>query len=209
MRTGLWIATLACPLLLTSGTAVPAEAARPDLGHTARLALAVLSGKHATLSVTSPAFRNGGEIPDDNTQYGKNIFPGLTWTGGPAGTRSYVVFIQGESYGDGPTTIQFTLFNVPAGTKTLKAGMTTPPAGAVYGPNVHGANKPYAGPHTHTGDRHGYHLEVFALDASLQLPPTANFDALMSAMAGHVLASGELVAYTAKPADAVYKPNGG
>jgi para-nitrobenzyl esterase len=209
MRSRLWIAALTGSLCLVGGRAALAQQTpRTDLGHTPRLALTVLKAQtHAILTVTSPAFKNGGEIPDENTQYGKNIFPGLAWIAGPAGTRSYVIFIQGESYGSGPTTIQFTLFNVPATITTLTAGMTSPPVGAVYGPNVHGANKPYAGPHTHTGDRHGYHIEVFALDTLLQLPAPVSFDALMSAMSGHVLASGELVAYTAKPADAVYKPN--
>jgi para-nitrobenzyl esterase len=207
MRIHLWIATLGT--LCAGGAAtVLAQAPSSDLGHTPKLALAVLQAeKRGALTVTSPAFKHGGEIPEENTQYGKNIFPGLAWTAGPTGTRSYMVMIQGEGYGTGPTTIQFTLFNVPAAVTTLSAGMTAPPAGAVYGSNVHGANKPYAGPHTHTGDRHGYHLEVFALDAVLQVPPTVGFDGLMKAMTGHVLASGDLVAYTAKPEGAVYKPN--
>ena len=210
MRIQLWIAALAGSLCL-EGVALAQEAQGTqgaNLGHTPKLALAVLQAeKHGTLTVTSPAFKNGGEIPEANTQYGKNIFPGLAWTAGPAGSRSYVVMIQGEAYGAGPTTIQFSLFNIPAAVTTLSAGMSSPPAGAVYGPNVHGANKPYAGPHTHTGDRHGYHIEVFALDTQLQVPATVNFDGLMAAMRGHVLASGDLICYTAKPEGAVYKPN--
>jgi len=207
MRIQLWIAALTGSLSL-EGMALAQQAQRSDLGHTPKLALTVLQAeKHGKLTVTSPAFKDGGEIPEENTQYGKNIFPGVAWTAGPAGTRSYVVMIQGDAYGSGPTTIQFTLFNVPAAVTALSAGMSTPPAGAVYGSNVHGANKPYAGPHTHTGDRHGYHIEVFALDTVLQVPSTVGFDGLMTAMGGHVLASGDLVCYTAKPEGAVYKPN--
>jgi para-nitrobenzyl esterase len=208
-RTQLWVAVSTS--LCLGGAALAQQApASGDLGHTPKLALEVLQAeKHGTLTVSSPAFKNGGEIPEENTQYGKNIFPGFAWTRGPAGTRSYVLMIQGESYGNGPTTIQFSVFNVPAAVTALSAGMTDPPAGAVYGPNVHGANKPYAGPHTHTGDRHGYHVEVFALDTVLSVPPTVNFTGLMAAMSGHVLATGDLVCYTAKPEGEVYKPNKG
>ena len=212
MKTRPWIGPLAASVCLASAAAPAAEPSAPrvDFGHTAKLALALLQPRTAAaLHVTSPSFKQDGEIPNDNTQYGKNIFPGLAWNAGPAGTRSYVVFIQGDSYDGGPTTIQFTLFNVPAAVTRLAVGMENPPAGSVYGPNVHGANKPYAGPHTHTGDRHGYHIEVFALDTALQVPPTASFDTLMAAMTGHVLASGELVAYTAKPEGVEYSPNRG
>jgi len=205
--TAVWMAWLS----LGGGPAAHAQpTARPDLGHTPQLAVTLLQRPTlARLTVTSPAFKNDGDIPNDNTQYGQNLFPGLAWTGTPAGVQSYVVLIQGASYGGGPTSIQFTLFNIPASVTRLDAGMTAPPVGSAYGPNVHGANKPYAGPHTHTGDRHAYHFQVLALDTRLELPPTASFDALVAAMRGHVLASGELVAYTAKPAGAVYKPSKG
>jgi para-nitrobenzyl esterase len=79
----------------------------------------------------------------------------------------------------------------------LAAGMTTPPTGASYGPNVHGLNQPYAGPHTHTAAKHAYHLQVFALDTGLQLESTVSFDTLVAAMTGHVLASGEVLGFAA------------
>jgi hypothetical protein len=56
----------------------------PALGHTAGLAIKILTPAMAgKLTVTSPAFSDGGEIPYENTQYRGNIFPGLTWTAGP------------------------------------------------------------------------------------------------------------------------------
>ena len=33
----------------------------------------------ATLTVTTPAFSSGGDIPFENTQYRGNVFPGLAW----------------------------------------------------------------------------------------------------------------------------------
>jgi para-nitrobenzyl esterase len=176
-----------------------------NLGHATELVVKALPPSTKTkLTVTSPAFKEGADIPYENTQYRGNIFPGLTWTPGPAGTRSYVVIVQGTGLtprpggGEGATSIHLTLFNVSAKTTSLQAGMKTPPAGATYGENIHGINEAYAGPHTHTSNPNGYHYQVFALDASLDLPPATSFNALVDAMSGHVLASGELMGLSAK-----------
>ena len=47
----------------------------------------------ATLTVSTPAFSNNGDIPYENTQYRGNVFPGLTWSAGPSGTKSYAVIM--------------------------------------------------------------------------------------------------------------------
>ena len=58
----------------------------------------------------------------------------------------------------------------------------------------------YMGPKPPAGQTHPYHFEVFALDKSLDLDPaSADRNAVVAAMAGHVLAEGEIVAtYTGK-----------
>lgn len=53
----------------------------------------------APLVVTTPAFKPGGDIPFENTQYRSNIFPGLSWTAGPAATKAYVVILQDTDSG--------------------------------------------------------------------------------------------------------------
>jgi hypothetical protein len=79
------------------------------------------------------------------------------------------------------------------------------PAGASYGPNVHGLGERYAGPHPHTSVPQPYHFQVFALDTRLAgAGPRSPFDKLMAAMKGHVLASGDLVGMFAKPAGEDY-----
>ncbi|MHB8287244.1 MAG: YbhB/YbcL family Raf kinase inhibitor-like protein, partial [Caulobacteraceae bacterium] len=177
----------------------------PALGHTPQLAVKALPSRDgARLQVASPDLPSGGDIQRDNTQYGANRFPGASWASGPKGTRSYVVLIQGrDQAGDigGPTSIHLTLYNIPAGITRLPEGMTAPPLGAVYGPNVHGLHAPYAGPHTHTAARHEYHLQVLALDTLIPTGGDPSYEALSRAMAGHVLASGDLVGYAAKPTD--------
>lgn len=185
-----------------------AQAMPTTIGHDAQLLITAVPARgKAALSVTSPAFAAGADIPLASTQYGDNQFPGLAWTRGPKGTRSYVVVIQGMLGKDGAlearTSIHFVAYDIPAGTTSLTQGMTTLPAGAAYGPNVHGPAAAYAGPHTHDASRHPYHAQVFALDSALDARAGASFAALRAAMAGHVLASGELVGFAAKPASAL------
>ena len=167
-------------------------------GHATQLARAAVPAKSPTaLKVTSPAFKDGGKIPLENTQYGANLFPGLTWNKGPHGTKSYVVVVQGDPVAGSATSIHLTLFNIPSNTTKLSAMMKDTPKGATYGPNVHGLNQAYAGPHPHTGAQQSYHLQVFALDTTLEANSKLDFPALESGMKDHVLASGELVGVAA------------
>ena len=148
----------------------------------------------AKLTVTSPAFTPGGDIPFENTQYKGNVFPGLAWTAGPAETKSYVVIMQDtDAMVRGAPILHWTMLNIPATVKQLDAAMTAPPAGAQYGPNFRGANQAYMGPRTPPGPKHRYHFQVFALDTELPQDAGANYAALTAAMKDHVLASGEVI----------------
>jgi para-nitrobenzyl esterase len=148
----------------------------------------------AKLTVTSPAFKTGADIPFENTQYKGNIFPGLSWTKGPAATKSYTVIMQdGDAMRNGAPIFHWSLMNVPAAVTKLDAAMAAPPAGAEYGPNIRGLAQAYMGPRTPAGPKHRYHLQLFALDIVLPHEAGASYDALTAAMKGHVLASGELI----------------
>lgn len=162
----------------------------------AGLAMANLPAKSsAKLTVTSPAFAPGADIPYENTQYKGNTFPGLSWSAGPAGTKSYAIIMQDADGAarDGLPYLHWTVFNIASTTTKLDAGMNAVPTGAQYGQNYRGTNQPYLGPRTPAGPKHRYHFQVFALDETITLEPTANYAALVAAMKGHVLASGELI----------------
>jgi para-nitrobenzyl esterase len=189
-------ATAAAALAVVLGFAVSSAGAAdaPSPG-AAQLALANVPAKGtARLTVESPAFRNGGDIPFENTQYRGNIFPGLSWSQGPSGTRSYVIIMQDpdSSSGDMPI-LHWTMFNIPASVTKLDSAMTEPPAGSSYGPNIRGLNHAYMGPHTPPGPKHHYHLQVFALDTALAPNAGDSYAALTQSMQGHVLVDGELV----------------
>jgi para-nitrobenzyl esterase len=187
--------TTLCTVLLLAPVVALAQAPPPENeAGIGQLALSNIPAKGgAKLTVTSPAFKQMGDIPFENTQYRGNRFPGLEWTAGPSGTRSYVVIMQDtDAMVRNAPILHWTMVNIPATTTKLDAGMSAPPAGASYGPNIRGANQAYMGPRTPAGPKHRYHLQVFALDTTV---PTDNltYDALTAAMKDHVLASGEVI----------------
>ena len=190
------------PLLMTSlialvgatGASAQQPPAETEVG-ASKLALVNVPAKgNAKLTVSTPAFKPGGDIPFENTQYRGNVFPGLSWTAGPAGTKSYVIIMQdADAMRAEMPILHWTMVNIPATITKLDPGMTGPPAGAQNGPNIRGADHPYMGPRTPAGPKHRYHLQVFALDTTLPDDARATYDALLAAMKGHVLASGEVI----------------
>jgi para-nitrobenzyl esterase len=161
----------------------------------AQLVLVTIPAKGGTkLSVSTPAFGQMGDIPFENTQYKGNVFPGLVWTGAPKATKSFAVVMQdADAMRNGAPIFHWSMVNIPAGVTKLDAGMSAPPAGAAYGPNIRGATQPYMGPRTPAGPKHRYHLQVFALDTQLDAGALPTFEALTAAMKDHVIASGEVI----------------
>lgn len=190
-RISAWIvaaALVAAPMAVLAQPPAPPPAA-PGL------ALTNFPAKAAKpLGVSSPAFKQDGDIPFENTQYRGNVFPGLGWTKGPYGTKSFVVIMQDVDvkFRGGPL-LHWSMYDIPGGLTKLAAGMTAPPAGASFGPNVRGPNNAYMGPRTPPGPKHHYHFQVFALDQTIPADPALGYDTLAAAMTGHVLASGELI----------------
>jgi para-nitrobenzyl esterase len=156
----------------------------------------------ATLLVTSPSFAAGAEIPFASTQYGLNRFPGLSWSKGPVGTRSYVAVVQGvhgKDASDFGTSLHLVVYNISGEITALPIGMEIAPSGSAYGPNVHGPASSYVGPHPHEPGPHPYHAEIFALDTVLSIEKGVTLDGLKQAMSGHVLASGDLAGIVSRP----------
>jgi Raf kinase inhibitor-like YbhB/YbcL family protein len=181
------IASIIAALALAA-TAGPAMAAS-----TAGLAINDPGLKGAkTLKVTSPKIPSGGAIPDKYSSYGESVSPPLNWGKGPYGTRSFVLVLEDP---DAPMATPFAhwvVWNIPAGVDHADEGAA--PAGAQEGKLMYVNKTGYFGPRPPEGPAHHYHFQVFALDRPLELKTGADRDAVVVAMKGHVLASGELVA---------------
>jgi Raf kinase inhibitor-like YbhB/YbcL family protein len=151
--------------------------------------------------VTSPAFPDGGEIPQKYSFYGTNVSPqfdfhwfnGMTATEQPATVQTFAIIFRDmeNSTARGPVdTLHWSVFNIPATLKSLPEGLKAgeQPDGTRPGPGIRGgANGSYFGPGAGAGPFHHYMFEFFALDTKLDLPSTATRDQLLTAMEGHVV----------------------
>lgn len=152
----------------------------------------------ATLTVSSSAFKDGQPIPEEYTAYGKGRSVPLSWSSLPSGTRSIAV-VMDDPDAKGPRPfVHWLIYNIPAETKSLDAGLPTKPRldtpkGALQGSNSTKATG-YFGPRPPRGDPpHHYQVKVYALDEALKIDPGADEDALLEAMKGHILGQGQVV----------------
>ena len=155
----------------------------------------------ATITVDSPALKSNRPVPRDYTADGRNISPPLTWSNVPAGTKQLAVVCEDPDAGNPPPFVHWVIYNIPPTAAGLPENVPFEPdapmpasiAGAIQG--VSGFRRPiYRGPAPPPGKTHHYHFVVYALDASLDLKPGLTRADLLSAIQGHVIGHGELVA---------------
>ncbi len=154
------------------------------------------------LSVTSPAWPDGGEVPMKNAGRGENKSPEFEfhWTAGnnpvaaPEGLQSYAVIFHDIENSTNKTTVDtlhWSAFNIPGNAKGLPEGLGSGdlPDGTRNGPGIAaGRGAPaYFGPGAGPGPFHHYVFEFYALDTKLNLPANTTRDELMKAMDGHVI----------------------
>ena len=66
-----------------------------------------------TLSITSPAFKNGSPIPAVYTCISKDVSPALAWSGPPSATKSFAL-IMDDPDAPGGTWVHWVIYNIPA-----------------------------------------------------------------------------------------------
>ena len=142
-----------------------------------------------SISITSPAFESGGDIPAKFTCNGANGNPPLHISGVPKETKSLVLIVDDPDAPRGLFTHWIT-WNIDP--KTTEVAENSAPASAIQGMNDFGKRN-YGGPCPPSGT-HRYFFKIFALGTKLELKPNARRAELDTAMHGHVLAQGELMA---------------
>ena len=149
------------------------------------------------LKLSSPAFADGGRIPNEYTCEGADVSPALEWSGVPDGTESLVLIVDDPDAPDPKhpkmTYVHWVLYDIPAAATGLARAISPKalPAGTREGTNDW-KRKGYGGPCPPIG-RHRYFHKLYALDVELGelKPPTK--DSVVTAMKGHVLAEAQLV----------------
>ncbi len=140
------------------------------------------------ISLSSVAFRAGEKIPEKFTCKGANVNPPLQFPGVPGEARSLVLVVEDPDAPSGLFT-HWMVWNIDPTTRQIAEASS--PADAVRGTNDFGKIG-YAGPCPPSGT-HRYFFRIFALDQKLDLKSGAKRKDLDKAMAGHILARGELM----------------
>jgi len=145
--------------------------------------MAVVATK--TLTVKSPAFANNDLIPVKYTCEGSNINPEINIRDIPQDAKSLALILDDPDAAKG-TFDHWVMWNIP-----VKEKIEENSAPGAQGKNGKNENK-YAGPCPPSGTHH-YHFRIYALDTKLDLPLITDKKALLKAMEGHILSSGELI----------------
>jgi len=152
-------------------------------------------GNVQVMTLTTPAWADGGQIPAKYTQADTDISPALSWSSVPDGTVSFVLIVHDvdAAIGNGTDDIlHWMLWNIPAAVTSLHEhapSMAQLPDGtrqiSATGPYYRGPGAPASGP------AHHYVFELFALDTMLDVPavgasPPSTRAAVVAGMAGHI-----------------------
>lgn len=136
---------------------------------------------------------------------GEDRSPALSWSGAPAGTRSYAVTLYDPDAPTGSGFWHWAVYNIPASVTSLEADAGNPDAGLLPEGAITLANEMrlerYLGAAPPSGHgEHRYYFTVTALDVdSLDLPDGSTPAVLGFNFLGHVLARGSLVGTSVTP----------
>jgi Raf kinase inhibitor-like YbhB/YbcL family protein len=139
----------------------------------------------------SPAFQNGGAIPERYARDGANLSPPLRWTDPPAQTKSFMLVMEDP---DAPRGVfrHWAIHGINPQQTELREGIGMD--GRRQAVNDFG-RPGYDGPQPPRGHGvHHYHFKLWALDvANLDAPPDASVEQTSNAARPHVVGQAELV----------------
>jgi Raf kinase inhibitor-like YbhB/YbcL family protein len=154
------------------------------------------NGVPMTLTIESPNFRQGEDIPAQFTCSGANTSPAISWGTVPPSTKSLVLLVTDLDSRFRPY-VHWILYNLPPEPNSIPEGLPrneSLPSGAKQGTNSD-PRIGYAGPCPPGHSPHRYVFTLYAMDTVLNVPSPPNKDQLTKAMQGHILAAGQLTGH--------------
>jgi Raf kinase inhibitor-like YbhB/YbcL family protein len=170
-------------------------------------------GTFEALHLASPAFANGGRMPERFTADGEGVSPPLFWTGVPDGTERLALIVEDPDAPAPQPLVHALIWNLPPQEGELKEGaIRADGARGVSGSDV-GRNSYLAEgwlpPDPPTGHgAHHYAFQLFALAPGPDVPDTPGRGAMLAAMAGRVLAAGLLTGTYSRGEETMVGPVG-
>jgi Raf kinase inhibitor-like YbhB/YbcL family protein len=141
----------------------------------------------ASMTLVSPAFRDGGTIPARFTCSGEGVSPPLRFWKVPVAAQELELLVEDPDAG---RFVHWTLLGIPPTIHHIAED--EPPAGTVQTENGFG-KKAWGGPCPPEGKGpHRYVFALYATDAPLNLDEGATPDEVRSAIAKHAIATGRL-----------------
>lgn len=151
----------------------------------------------STMTIRSPAFADGAEIPIHHTCEGADTSPALEWSGVPAQAKSLALVADDPDAPDPKaprmTWVHWVLYDIPPAVTSLPAAIARDalPPGTRQGVNDW-KRTGWGGPCPPIG-RHRYYFKLYALDAELGDLGNPTKARLEAAMKGHVLEEARLM----------------
>ena len=155
-------------------------------------------------AIRSPAFSPDGAIPARHTCDGEDIWPALSWTDPPPGTRSFALIVDDPDAPDPAAPkrvwVHWIRYNIRADARALDEGVgNTAPSGGAREALSDAKALGYHGPCPPIG-RHRYYFHLFALDTVLpELGADAKRGEVDQAIEKHVLATAVVMGTYAHP----------
>jgi Raf kinase inhibitor-like YbhB/YbcL family protein len=161
-------------------------------------ALPEISAAASTIKVSSKSFTANNPIPEENSSYGADQSPHLSWSGAPKETKSLVLMVEDPDATSPKPFVHWLAANIAPEITEFTPSLPKSDQLADLNNALQGANNTskvgWYGPRPPAGEPpHHYHFQIFALDRKLDLKPGFNRQTLLAAMKGHVLAKGELI----------------
>ena len=139
------------------------------------------------MTLTSPAFLDGGIIPTQFTCDGDNLPPPLHWSPGPGGTLSFVLTMEDPDAPGGDFT-HWVLYDIPAQDTQWPGDGSSKTLRNSFGNSGYGGPCPPAG-----DDPHRYILSIHAVDVRYLELAGERVPDLRAALAEHSIARGQLI----------------
>lgn len=142
------------------------------------------------LTLESPAFEHGGEIPREYGHQERNVNPPLQITGIPPESSSLTLIMDDPDAVDpaGKVWLHWLVWDIPPSITEIPEGWSA--SDASVGTNDFG-ERGYGGPDP-PDSVHIYRFKLYALDTTLDVSASADKPTVGRAMTGHVLAQTQL-----------------
>ncbi len=175
---------------------------RPGLSALASSRLAIAAGG---MRLTSPAFDDGGTMPDRYTQDGEGLFPPLYWDNVPAEAQSLALVVEDADAPFPRPLVHAVLHSIPPGLSGIPEGGVAlrqtrkSPLGFKAGRNSI-ARPGWLAPSPMPGHGpHRYAFQLLALDTMPSFPNPPGRGALIRALRPNVIAVARLIGVYQRP----------